>query len=130
MPNREHWLTRLKPLGAQAEIPYRRALTSAEVEALRAGLWPRDMDERWVVYLGDDGLAIHRSWTGNCIYRLPAAGSPDGALVLGPLFVRDDAEIYRRQEDAREIGSVESLIAETVEHVQRSNLGDATPPSA
>lgn len=74
------------------------------------------MDDRWVVYLSDDCLAIHRSWTGLCLYILPSAPSPEGTQVLDPLLVCDDPELYRGQDDAREIRTVESLIKITVEH--------------
>src|SRR3954471_16063233 len=120
MPDRAHWLARIKPLGARAEIPYRRCLTAAEADALRAGLWPRDMDDRWIVHLSGDAVSIHRSWTGHAIYLLPCAASADGTL-LGPLFVSSDPATYRRQEDAKEIEMVESLIKQTVDATERPN---------
>ena len=118
MSDREHWMARIKPLGARAEIAYRRILTASEAAALRAGLWPRDMDDRWVVYLAEGSLAIHRSWTGNCIYSLPASPASADALVLGPLFVSDDPATYRRQEAPKEIEMVDYLIDQTVERSQ------------
>jgi hypothetical protein len=119
MPGREHWMARMKPLGPRAQVAYRRTLSPAEVAALRAGLWPRDMDDRWIVYLGEDGLAMHRSWSGHCIYSVPASATSEGGLVLGPLFVSDDAASYRRQDDTKEIEMVDYLIDDTVNRIQK-----------
>jgi hypothetical protein len=120
MSGREHWLPRLKPLGARVEIPYRRQLTADETAALRAGLWPKDMDDRWVVFLSDTALGIHRSWSGNAIYSLPRSISVEGADVLGPLFVSDDIAEYHRGDSARDIEMVNSLITQTVERSRKT----------
>ena len=112
-------MARVKPLGPRAEIPYQRTLAPPETAALRAGLWPRDMDDRWIVHLADDGLAIHRSWSGHCIYALPTSPAADGAVVLRPLFVSDDPASYRRQDDAKEIAMVDYLIDGSVERLRK-----------
>jgi hypothetical protein len=111
-------MARIKALEARIEVAYRRTLSPSEVAALRAGLWPRDMDDRWIVYLADDCLAIHRSWTGHCIYMLPTLATAEG-LVIGPLFVSDDPASYRRQGDTKEIEMVEYLIDDSVRRIQQ-----------
>ena len=120
MPDREHWLARIKPLAERAELSYRRTLSPAEVAALRAGLWPHDMDDRWLVFLRDDALAMHRSWSGHCIYILPASPTADGSVALGPLFVSADSTSYRRQTDAKEVEMVDYLIDHAVERIQKA----------
>jgi hypothetical protein len=49
------------------------------------GCIPRDMDDRWFIYLEGEWVHLHRSWTGFCIYqvRLEAVGSSyiDRALL-------------------------------------------------
>ena len=120
MSGREHWLPRLKPLGARVEIPYRRQLTADETAALRCGLWPKDMDDRWVVFLSDNALGIHRSWSGNAIYSLPRSIAVDGADILGPLLVSDDVAAYHRGDPARDVEMVNSLITQTVERNRKT----------
>ena len=110
MPDREHWLSRVQPLGSsRLQIEYSRAFSPAEAEKLRNGVWPQNQDERWVILLGDTSLDLWRSWTGHCIFSLPALTSDSGVMVQ-PLIVNGDAEQYRRVSDAEDIRLLESII--------------------
>jgi hypothetical protein len=108
--NKEHWLSKMLPLGrSQIEIAYRRTFTAQEVENLRAGLWPLDMEDRWVIHLGTSSLDMWRSWTGHCIYSLPRHAEGNGA-ALGPLLVNGDKRIYRSPGASQDIRACEALI--------------------
>src|SRR4051812_31392627 len=110
MPGRDHWMARLKPIGASSVIPFQRTLAPMDAERLRAGLWPQDMDGRWGMFLDSTALQMFRSWSGHCIYSLPAAPQPDGSIVLAPLHVNSDAAVYRRSQDVDEVRIASSLI--------------------
>jgi hypothetical protein len=77
------------------------------------------MDDRWIVFLRGDNLAMHRSWSGHCIYSLPTSATAGGEVVVGQLFVSDDAASYRRQDDAKEIEMVDYLIEDSVSRIQK-----------
>jgi hypothetical protein len=110
MNSREHWLSRVQPLGrSRIEVAYRRTFSPAEAERLRAGSWPQSQDDRWVVQLGEGSLDLWRSWTGHCIYSLPAQTTEVGVTV-GPLRVNGDSQQYRRVGDEDDVRLFESII--------------------
>src|SRR5690349_10077515 len=37
---------------------------------LALGFIPRQMEDKWFVFMENDSLFFHRSWTGTCIYVL------------------------------------------------------------
>ncbi|MFH5803645.1 hypothetical protein [Alienimonas sp. DA493] len=39
-----------------------------EIERIRLGLVPGQMEDKWFIYWQDDALYFHRSWTGICVY--------------------------------------------------------------
>jgi hypothetical protein len=111
MPDKDHWLSKVQPLGRRrVEVAYQRTFSASEADKLRAGLWPQEMDDRWVVHLGESSLDLWRSWTGHCIYSLPARGAIEGVAV-GPLFVNSDSQQYQRPADAEDIRIFESIVA-------------------
>ena len=78
---REDWKTRPMPAQrASILIPHEigRAFNDADMASLRCGLLPAEMEEKWFVYFEDGVLHLHRSWTGNFIYRVKFGQSLDG----------------------------------------------------
>jgi hypothetical protein len=66
-----------EPLPAQhATITLDRAFCSEEMERIRRGVVPQEMEDKWFIYEQNGALFFHRSWTGRCIYvvRFVAAG--------------------------------------------------------
>lgn len=54
-------------------------ITTAEMENVRLGLIPEDMNDRWFIYVDENDVAyIHRSWTGFCIYKIILAPQQEG----------------------------------------------------
>ena len=47
-----------------------RAFSEAEMDALRRGNIPQEMEDKWFWYMEGPTLWAHRSWTGYCIYRI------------------------------------------------------------
>lgn len=43
-------------------------LNEKQLEKLKHGFLPRDMDHHWFYYYEDGKVYFHRSWTGNCIF--------------------------------------------------------------
>jgi len=112
---REYWLSIRQSLPSRRiEVPYRRKFTRAEAERLRAGLWPHGTDDRWVIELDGEALQMWRSWTGMCVFRLPARSTKDG-IVLGPLIVNNDPNQYRGLTNRHDIKTVNELIRMVLE---------------
>ena len=45
-----------------------RIFSQDELNILRRGLIPAQMEDKWFIYWKDDALYFHRSWTGDCIF--------------------------------------------------------------
>ena len=113
--DRDYWLSIRQSLPRRRiEIPYRREFTQAEAERLRRGLWPQGTDDRWVIGFEGQALQMWRSWTGYCIFRLPARRTKDG-IALGLLMVNNDPNLYRRLTNRHDVKTVNELIRMVLE---------------
>lgn len=93
----QKWKDRLLPLqGERWPIRCGQRLDPEELGLLREGLWPRDMDDRWVIWLEGDTLRCWRSWTGSCIYEAQVTVGDDGHGLVAVVDVLDCPEAYRR----------------------------------
>jgi hypothetical protein len=83
---RQHW--KINPIPDTLErIPLDLTLTRLEYEQVRLGFIPEVMEDKWFVFMDNDWLYFHRSWTGRFVYSIH--------------FARDD-EQYRAVEAWRE----------------------------
>ncbi len=55
--------------------------TKEEYEYLTWGLIPMSMDDKWFIYLEDDWLYYHRSWTGYCVFQVRLERFEDGYSI-------------------------------------------------
>ena len=91
------WKHKLKPLvGPRWPLRCRHVFAADDVLRLQAGLWPRDMDDRWAVWLDGDTLRCWRSWTGTCIYEAQITIGDGGLGTAVVLDVLDNPEFYQR----------------------------------
>lgn len=85
---RGDWKT--EPMPEQHEtFVLTRSFSDAEMEALRRGNVPQEMEDKWFWYMEDRTLWAHRSWTGYCIFRIDF--KEDGAHTV---TVNRDPEQY------------------------------------
>lgn len=107
------WQSKLFPMqGARWPIRCDRLFSADEVATLRAGLWPRDMDDRWAIWLDPSGvLRCWRSWTQTCVYEAELGLEDDGTAYCGLLNVLDDPSFYHRSHsDAGELERFEGVL--------------------
>ena len=73
------------PFASGHPVPYHAAFSPEEVNRLEAGLRPREMEDKWFIYFEEPCLYLHRSWTGQPVYRLKLIdmGQRDGPGYLG-----------------------------------------------
>lgn len=67
MVKKTDWKTIEMPEQRECFI-FEKELTAAEIEQLKEGLLPQEMEDKWFMYYQDGKLFVHRSWTGFCIY--------------------------------------------------------------
>ncbi len=77
---RESWKLEEMP-DARAQFHFARSFSSQEYERISLGLIPEQMEDKWFIFLEDNWLSLHRSWTGICIYRLRLESSWEGYRV-------------------------------------------------
>lgn len=80
------------------EFVFRRSFTPEQMERLRMGNVPEEMEDKWFWYYEDNRLHIHRSWTGYCIFIV--AFDP-GSDLLRVTVNRDPAQ-YRSTDAHRD----------------------------
>jgi hypothetical protein len=82
------WKT-IPPPNQREPLGFSALFTDAEAAALRQGLIPREMEDKWFIGVHEGWLLFHRSWTGACIYGLRLEWSPAGARVVDSWANRD-----------------------------------------
>jgi len=105
-----HSYDRVKRISAlHAELHFARMFTQAEYYLIARGLIPAGMDDRWFIFLENNQLYFHRSWTGVCIYQITLEHSGDSFLVTKALVNRDPDE-YKIADDAFDVELLSFLI--------------------
>lgn len=85
-----------------------RALSKEEYQLLVCGFKPRDMDDRWFLYVQNDWVFLHRSWTGHCIFKLKLEVLSEN-VILTDIHINRDSDQYRSvnlEADKDEVNSV------------------------
>lgn len=101
---------RLAPVASpEAVPPTPRRWPDAEWAIIRRGHRARDTDDRWLAFVEDDRLFLHRSWTGLGVYEAQFTRAEDGWSIT-ELLVAGDRSTYQRAGDAYEATSVEAII--------------------
>ena len=72
-----------EPFGEAMPIPYGRCLSDSEYRQIQLGLVPEVMEDKWFIYFDEPCLFLHRSWTGEGIYRVDFAPIENGFKVVG-----------------------------------------------
>jgi hypothetical protein len=78
-----------EPFKEGIPLAYRAAFDSGQVVCLKAGLIPRHMEDKWFIYYEEPYLFLHRSWTGEPVYRVTLKTVSDGAEVTEALWSKD-----------------------------------------
>ncbi len=102
--SRGDWKT--KPMPQQHEtFVLNRAFSAEEMDALRRGNIPREMEDKWFWYMEDSVLWAHRSWTGHCIYRIDFKEDNNHIVT-----VNRDPEQYRCTDLNKDLEALNKLL--------------------
>jgi hypothetical protein len=66
---RDDWKLRKMPK-SHAAIRVSRLFSAREINQIKMGFRPENMDEKWFIFYEQECLYMHRSWTGFCIYEV------------------------------------------------------------
>lgn len=65
----------LIPIRIDEVVDYQRRFDQQELDLISLGHRPADMDDKWMVFQEGNSIYCHRSWTGQCSYRLILEGA-------------------------------------------------------
>lgn len=83
--------------------------SSREMDRIRRGLIPEQMEDKWFVYWQSDVLFFHRSWTGFCIYVVRFVWENDTCRMV-EAEVNRDPEQYSNLNDDHDAKMISYLI--------------------
>lgn len=92
-----------------AEAALDRKVSEREYLSLIKGFKPHDMDERWFMYVEEDWIYLHRSWTGFCIFKAKIEIKADG-YVLTMLYINRDPVQYKSTNIEADINEFHSVL--------------------
>ena len=104
---------------AVAELDYFAVFTPKEFERISRGLIPGKMEDKWFIFLEDNTLNFHRSWTGHCIYKVEFDYDGRQYAVRSAMVNRNPKE-YRQTDSDYDAQLLNFLIRNLL-------LGDNTP---
>ncbi len=104
----EDWWIEKLPL-KRTVIPLDRTFSSWEMSAIRRGVVPREMEEKWFIYWKNEKLFFHRSWTGFCIYVVHFVADGDDYKMIKADVNRDQKQ-YKETNDQKDVELISYLI--------------------
>ncbi len=102
------WKTEALP-EKRTTIRLDRTFTPEEMEGIRRGLIPEEMEDKWFIYWKDDHLFFHRSWTGICIYIVRCVTDGENFRMVEAEVNRDPRQ-YTETNDARDVETIMFLV--------------------
>ena len=88
------------------QFTIKRKFSIDDINRLKKGHLPEEMEDRWFYYYEDDKVYIHRSWSGSCIYIVEINIKDDKRTVT----VNRDENQYTNTDIDEDVETVYSLI--------------------
>lgn len=79
------------PFTGGVAIPFQSSFSDRQFLRLKDGLIPKEMEDKWFIYYDMPYLFLHRSWTGQPVYRIALEATPSGAVVAEALWSNEFA---------------------------------------
>lgn len=93
----------------RAGLQLNRVFSAEEMERIRRGVIPEEMEDKWFTYWEDGTLYCHRSWTGICLYAVKFVPEGDGHRMVEAEANRDP-EQYQGTDDKADAALISYLI--------------------
>ena len=109
------WKNRPMP-ERRSQIAVDREFSMGEMERIKRGYLPAEMEEKWFLYFSRNRLYLHRSWTGFCVFIAHFKRKQDSFVLQLIEANRDDAQ-YSQKDDVydaqpREYGRKDLVVLE------------------
>mgnify|MGYP005859101111 CR=1 FL=1 len=113
---------------SKQQLTLQRAYSPEEYGRIARGLVPKQMEDKWFIFLENDRLHLCRSWTGYCIYEV-AFVEQNGQHVIAEAWVNRDPGQYASTDDRHDALLLAYLIdhlmlGRDVEFPERSEIGE------
>ena len=82
-------------------IPLELSIHKGQIERINRGVIPEAMEDKWFIYFEEPYLYLHRSWTGQPVYRLKFDTIDNGYTVSEALLSSDLAEKMKDELDCQ-----------------------------
>jgi len=79
------WKTKSMPEETPV-LDFKAEFGEEEFKRISYGLIPKEMEDKWFIYLQNNILYFHRSWTGYCIFKIVFTRSGGGIVQLKRLL--------------------------------------------
>lgn len=115
----------ISPIREPTAIPPPDMLISREeMQAIAVGYRPMDMNDKWLAFMEDNRLFLHRSWTGHGIYEVTFAAKETGFVATS---ARAEGDGRRGHIDPRDFDPISErdFLRGLLVHVS----GEPMPPS-
>ncbi len=98
------------------------------MDRIRLGYIPHMMEEKWFIFMEENRLFLHRSWTGLGVYEATFTSVAGGYVIKSAVVTGDETQ-YSRPSDQDETLILEMLIAGHLldESPTESQLADQSP---
>jgi hypothetical protein len=90
-----------EPMDNPHRIPVRLRFTQEQFEKLTSGHNPEAMEDKWFIYVENNVIHCHRSWTGYETYRAELQFS-NGNYVITEILAERNAKKYTNTDDERD----------------------------
>jgi len=107
--HKDAWKTQPMPRET-AVLGYSGQFSSEEFEKISLGLIPKEMEDKWFIYLDGTTLHLHRSWTGICIFEVEFE-EIDGKHIVRRALVNRNQTQYQGTDDAYDSALLHFLIS-------------------
>ena len=105
---RNSW--KFNPMIKSISLKYKCILSSTEWKLLKLGLKPKEMEDKWFVFLEESTMYFSRSWTGNCIFTVEIKKLSNETVLLCHAKVVNDENIYRNEKSKNVLKDLISMI--------------------
>ena len=105
---RSDWRTTDLP-SKRTTIALDRLFSLKDIEGIKLGLTPQEMEDKWFVYWEKDTLFFHRSWTGFCVFVVRFVIQGDSCRMVEADLNRDP-EQYSETSNRRDAEMISYLI--------------------
>ena len=108
---RRHWKIKLSDISQPKRIDFSIKFTDEQFEKITNGLIPEEMEDKWFIFFEDDWLYFHRSWTGNCQFKLRITKEEDEKQYsVKDFYAERNPERYKCVDDFEDISKIQILI--------------------